>query len=85
MGFKRMKYTSKFKLQVVMLALKTNNSEAGRQFSVNEKLVRDWRKKEAELRNMPPTKCSNRGKKSTDKIDMSCVHFFTGEFILPNY
>ncbi|GAB1599652.1 hypothetical protein Ahia01_000242600 [Argonauta hians] len=63
-GFRRTKYSSDFKLQVVMLALQTNNSKAGRKFNVNEKLVRDWRKKEAELRSMVPVEFiqQNRGR-----------------------
>ena len=38
-----MKYSAKFKLQVVNFADKTNNCAASRKFGVNEKLVRDWK------------------------------------------
>ena len=40
---KRSKYSAKFKLQVVKFAKNTvNNSTTGKEFDVNEKLVRDW-------------------------------------------
>ena len=39
-----MKYSAKFKLQVVKFAQESNNCAAGREFCVNEKFVRDWRK-----------------------------------------
>lgn len=57
-----MKYTAKFKLQVVKLARESNNCAASREFGVNEKLVRDWRKQVEKLKCMPKNKCSNRGK-----------------------
>ena len=63
MPSKRMKYTAKFKLQVVKFAQETNNCAASREFCVNEKLVRDWRKQIEKLKCMPKNKCSNRGKK----------------------
>ena len=57
-----MKYSAKFKLQVVKFAQESNNCAAGREFCVNEKLVRDWRKQVEKLKCMPKNKCSNRGK-----------------------
>ena len=60
---KRMKYTAKFKLQVVKFAQESNNCAASREIGVNEKLVRDWRKKVEKLECMPKNKCSNRGKR----------------------
>jgi len=57
-----MKYTAKFKLQVVKLAQESNNCAASHEFSVNKKLVRDWRKQVEKLKCMPKNKCSNRGK-----------------------
>lgn len=50
---KRMKYTAKFKLQVVKLARESNKCAASREFGVNEKLVRDWRKQVEKLKCMP--------------------------------
>ena len=44
---KRRNYEARFKLTVVDFAEKSNNSAAGRQFGVSEKLVRDWRKLQA--------------------------------------
>ena len=57
-----MKYSAKFKLQVVKFAQESNNCAAGREFCVNEKLIRDWRKQVEKLKCMPKNKCSNRGK-----------------------
>ena len=42
-------YTAAFKLIINETAEKCGNRAAGREYSVNEKLVRDWRKKKAEL------------------------------------
>ena len=52
MGSKRANYTAAFKLNVIETAEKCGNRAAGREYSVNEKLVRDWRKK-AELEALP--------------------------------
>ena len=59
-----MKYDAGFKLKVVEFAKKTNNCAAAREFTISEKLVRDWRKAEVELRKMPKTKCARRGGKA---------------------
>lgn len=58
MASKRASYTAVFKLKVIETAEKCGNRAAGREYSVNEKLVRDWRKKKAELEALP------RGKRS---------------------
>lgn len=63
MPSRRMKYTAKFKFQVVKFAKETNNCTASWEFCVNEKLVRDWRKQIEKLKCMPKNKCSNQGKK----------------------
>ena len=47
-----MKY-SNFILQVVKFAQDSSNCEAGCEFSVSEKLVRDWRKRVEKLTCMP--------------------------------
>lgn len=57
-----MKYSAKFKLQVVKFAQESNNCAAGREFCGNEKLVRDWQKQIEKLKCMLKNKCSNRGK-----------------------
>ena len=43
---------------------KTNNCAAAREFTISEKLVRDWRKAEVELRKMLKTKCARQGGKA---------------------
>ena len=63
MPSKRMKYSAKFKLQVVKFAEDSNNCAASREFCVNEKLVQDWRRQVEKLKCMPKSKCANRGKK----------------------
>ena len=41
-----MKYSASFKLQVVkFVSDNSNNSAASRKFGIDEKLVRDWRRK----------------------------------------
>ena len=62
MSSKRMKYSAKFKLQVVKFAQESKNCAAGREFCVNEKLVRDWQKQVEKLKCMPKNKCSSRKK-----------------------
>ena len=58
--YTRTSYTASFKLRVVEEAEKTSNRGAGRKFGVNEKLVRDWRKKKDELMKLPRTAKSAR-------------------------
>ena len=63
-----MKYSAKFKLQVVKFVQESNNRAAGREFCVNEKLVCDWRKQVEKLKCMPKNKCSNRRKRQSGYI-----------------
>ena len=49
MASTRASYTAAFKLKLIETAEKCGNRAAGREYSVNEKLVMDWRKKKAEL------------------------------------
>ena len=59
-----MKYSASFKLQVVKFASdNSNNSAASRKFGINEKLVRDWRRKIDNVKSLPKTKCADRGRK----------------------
>ena len=61
---KRMKYSASFKLQVVKFASdNSNNSVASRKFGIDEKLVRDWRRKIDNIKSLPKTKCADRGRK----------------------
>ncbi|KAJ1187489.1 hypothetical protein NDU88_004264 [Pleurodeles waltl] len=46
---KRRSYEAAFKLKVVSRAEKSNNSIASREFGVDEKQVREWRKMKADL------------------------------------
>ena len=59
-----MKYSASFKLQVVKFASdNSNNSAASRKFGIDEKLVRDWRRKIDNIKSPPKTKCADRGRK----------------------
>ena len=49
-------YTANFKLQVISFTESINYSMAARHFSVNEKLVRDWIKKQNDLSEMRKSK-----------------------------
>ena len=60
---KRCAYDAAFKLKVISAAEETNNSAAAREFGINEKQVRDWRKGKELLLTIPKTKCARRGKK----------------------
>lgn len=53
---KRRSYTAKFKLEVASYAESTNNCVASREFGVNEKMIRDWRKKVHLLKKIPKSK-----------------------------
>ena len=52
MSGKHISYAVNSKLQIIALAENTNKSMATRHFSVNEKLVRDLRKKKNDLSEM---------------------------------
>ena len=41
----------------------SNNSAASRKFGIDEKLVRDWRRKIDNIKSLPKTKCADRGRK----------------------
>ena len=59
-----MKYSASFKLQVVKFASdNSNNSAASRKFGIDEKLVRDWRRKIDNIKSLPKTKCADCGRK----------------------
>ncbi|KAG7175313.1 Pogo transposable element-like 10, partial [Homarus americanus] len=57
---KRMKYDASFKLKVARFAKAPNNSAAAREFGVNEKQVREWKKAEEKLIDITRTKCALR-------------------------
>lgn len=57
---KRMKYDASFKCKVIKFAKNTNNCAAAREFGINEKLVRDWKKNELLISKMPKSKCALR-------------------------
>lgn len=46
---RRQSYTADFKLEVILFAEKSNNCAAQREFGVNEKLIRGWRKQRDRL------------------------------------
>lgn len=53
---KRKSYAAGFKLKVISFAEESNNCAASRQFGIDEKLIRDWRKNKAKLENIPKSK-----------------------------
>ena len=61
----RKSYDAEFKLKVVAFAKENGNRAAERKFNVSEKIVRDWRKKEDELRSTKKTKKANRSGKAS--------------------
>ena len=50
---KQMSYTVGFMLKAIELAEATINMNAGKELGINEKLVRDWRKKKMKLVKLP--------------------------------
>ena len=66
-----MKYSASFKLQVVKFASdNSNNSAASRKFGINEKLVRDWRRKIDNIKSLPIGLLPNSGRNSSVKAMM---------------
>lgn len=59
---KRKSYTSDFKLTVITFAKEKGNRAAGREFSVDEKSIREWRKDEDNLASLHPRKRARRGR-----------------------
>lgn len=45
----RNSYDSNFKLRVINFAEQHTNAAAEREFGINEKMIRDWRKKKTQL------------------------------------
>ena len=60
MSAKRKSYEASFKLKVAEFAQEHGNRAAGREFSVSEKIVRDWRKQKEVLQAIPKSKRANR-------------------------
>lgn len=62
---KRSAYHAAFKRKVVEYAEANNNCAAAREFCINEKQVREWRKNQTTLEDMPrskkkcPTRCTS--------------------------
>ena len=50
---KRKTYDLKFKQSVIKYAQENSNREAGRKFSIDESMVRRWRKKSSEISDKP--------------------------------
>ena len=73
-----MKYSASFKLQVVKFASdNSNNSAASRKFGIDEKLVRDWRRKIDNIKSLPKTKCADRGRKCQwPELEKKVVEWF---------
>jgi transposase-like protein len=70
----RKSYTAAFKLEAVTYAKENGNRATDHQFSINEKMVRHWRKQEDELRLTKQSKRANRCQKARwpaleDKIE----------------
>ena len=72
---KRSAYDAGFKLKVVEYAESNNNSKAGREFGVSEKLVRDWRKAKETLMDIPEKRLFMLGLQATRGLTSQlCSH-----------
>ena len=58
---KRSAYDASFKLRVVQYAELNNNSAAAREFCIDDRQVRDWRKAKETLASLPKMKKACRG------------------------
>ena len=75
---KQFSYTVAFKLSVLKFApKKLENGQASREFGVNEKLVRGWRKKKSEL-----SKTCNLYSSSNLIFDLDCLFWGGVTYIL---
>lgn len=61
MGRIRRAFTTKEKLAAIAFAESHGNRAAGREFTVDESCVRQWRRQKAKLQTMPTTKKADRG------------------------
>lgn len=61
MGKIRQSYTAREKLKVIAYAEAHGNRAAGREYTIGESNIRQWRKQKERLQNMPRTKMANRG------------------------
>lgn len=57
---KRMKYNAGFKIKVIQFAKENGNRAAARMFDVGESSIREWKKNEMTIINMPRNKCALR-------------------------
>ena len=78
---KRMRYAASSKLKLAKEAVESNNSSAARNHGISEKLVRDWRKVANELKDLPSTKCANRGQNQEKwpKLEKEIVRWVLSE------
>lgn len=61
---RRQSYTARFKLECIKYAKENGNRATARHYSINESLVRSWRKQEESLRQTKKTTKAFRGKKA---------------------
>ena len=61
---RRTSYTAGYKLKVIQFAEEKNNCAAAREFSINESVIRAWRKRKPELVAMPKSKKTLRFRKT---------------------
>ena len=60
----RNSYTVEFKLKVVGRAVEVGNRAASREYSVDEKSVREWRRDKSVLEKLNPRRRARRGRKA---------------------
>ena len=61
MGKIRQSFTAREKLKVIAYAEAHGNRAAGREYSINEANIRQWRKQKERLQKLPSTKMAERG------------------------
>ncbi|KAG5285656.1 hypothetical protein AALO_G00005910 [Alosa alosa] len=61
---KRRPFTARYKLDAIQLAKEKGNRAAGREYGIDESVIRRWRANEEKLRSFPEDKKANRGHSS---------------------
>ena len=75
---RRNAYDSNFKLQVINFAEQHTNAAAEREFGINEKMIRDWRKKKTQLEALErPLKKMRQNSSPVEALERELIHWVT--------
>ena len=70
-------YDSNFKLQVINIAEQHTNAAAEREFGINEKMIRDWRKKKTQLETLErPLKKNRQNSSLVEALERELIDWY---------